>query len=186
VVTVVARGDYAACSGDTNQELTWIYDPVPYATGDSPGYQWNQSGYPYRDNFFTGVSFRRSEIKMCEITDGTSCTYMLGEKYMNPNDYFTGIDPGDNQSLFCGWNSDNYRITGAGSQPRPPDPAPMPPMQDTPGLTNVQIFGSAHSNGFHMAFCDGSVQRINYSIDGAVHACLGNRKDGVTIDAKKF
>ncbi len=37
-----------------------------------------------------------------------------------------------------------------------------------------------------MAFCDGSVHTMNYSIDLTVHDHLGNRADGSTIDAKSF
>ncbi len=37
-----------------------------------------------------------------------------------------------------------------------------------------------------MAFCDGSVHLINYTIDQSVHAHLGNRGDGYTINGKKF
>jgi hypothetical protein len=33
-------------------------------------------------NVATGISFSRSRTKMCDITDGTTCTYMIGEKYL--------------------------------------------------------------------------------------------------------
>jgi prepilin-type processing-associated H-X9-DG protein len=64
--------------------------------------------------------------------------------------------------------------------------APLPPMQDCPGVNNDSSFGSAHANGFQMAFCDGSVQMMSYTIDPQIHGRLGNRKDGLTIDAKKL
>ena len=44
----------------------------------------------------------------------------------------------------------------------------------------------AHAIGLHMAFCDGSVTMINYSIDPETHRRLGNRKDGYTIDGNKL
>ena len=47
-------------------------------------------------------------------------------------------------------------------------------------------FGSAHAGAFNMAFCDGSVRSISYSIDGAVHSHLANRKNDQPIDGGKF
>jgi hypothetical protein len=37
-----------------------------------------------------------------------------------------------------------------------------------------------------MSFCDGSVRSISYDIDAETHRCLGNRKDGKTIDGSKL
>ncbi len=63
---------------------------------------------------------------------------------------------------------------------------PLAPLPDTPGYQNTHPFGSAHVMGFNMAFCDGSVRVINYSIDTTAHRYLGSRNDGVPIDGKKL
>ena len=67
-----------------------------------------------------------------------------------------------------------------------PDPATAEgyqPQQDRPGYNNYAAFGSAHSGGLNMAFCDGSVQTVSYDVDPWVHRNLANRMDGeVTSD----
>jgi hypothetical protein len=133
-----------------------------------------------------GVAAQRSRVKICEITDGTSNTYLVGEKYLNPDAYYTGDDWGDDTSALGCDDDDELRWTGNDTATKID---PLPPLQDTPGLTtwgNAATFGSAHAVGFNMALCDGSVHTVNYSIDPETHRRLGNRKDGLPIDAKKF
>ena len=60
------------------------------------------------------------------------------------------------------------------------------PRQDTPGFLDCLQFGSAHSGGFNVVFCDGSTRSISYTIDADVHRSLGNRKDGEPIDGSQF
>ena len=63
----------------------------------------------------------------------------------------------------------------------------LSPRSDTPGYHGGDIiFGSAHTNVFNMAFCDGSVQAMSYTIDPTVHLYLGNRKDDQPINPKSL
>jgi prepilin-type processing-associated H-X9-DG protein len=117
--------------------------------------------------------FTGSRIKMADITDGVSNTYLCGEKWINPDNYSDGNDYGDNEFAFMGENEDIVRwaVNDVNYAPR----------QDRSGGALRGLFGSAHATGFHMAFCDGSVQYMNYSIVLLIHSYLGNRRDGKVI-----
>ena len=135
----------------------------------------------------TGICYFHSQVTTADIIDGVSNTYMLGEKYLDPDHYSNGQDHADNECLFNGYDNDSTRVTWCNEQNlADPNNAFYAPKQDTPGEENWLRFGSAHSNGLNMAFCDGSVQFISYSIDMVVHHRLGNRKDGLPIDANKL
>jgi prepilin-type N-terminal cleavage/methylation domain-containing protein len=124
----------------------------------------------------TGIFHTGSMIKIADITDGASCTFLIGEKNVNPDNYSDGGDIGDNDG-FEGDNEDNTRWTASWGGL---------PVQDTPGSTVRWHFGSAHPEGLYMAFCDGAVQLISYSIDAGTFQYLGNRKDGRPIDPKRL
>lgn len=115
----------------------------------------------------TGISFQRSEVAIRHVTDGTSGTILIGEKYMNPQSYETGQDPGDNETWCTGYNNDNFRSTA------------QPPRQDQVGYNNALIFGSAHPGVMNMSFCDGRVDPIAYNIDPVVYRSMGARNDGL-------
>ncbi len=167
---VTARGDYAACFGSRSSNQHGK-GPGTLAQADSPGYSdWIDPTY------HNGVSYQRSEIEVSDITDGASNTFLFGEKYLNPDDYDTGRDGADNESMYTGFNNDPYRSSATNRTP----------MQDQPGYASTFRFGSAHFGGCHFVFCDGRVQIINYNVDRNIYSFLGNRHDGKVIDAGKF
>ncbi len=172
----IGRSDYAACGGDMANPTGSVAGPGSLSEGDGMTEdQWN--GWPGTHNDATGVIYRRSQIQVAHIRDGTSNTYLLGERYLNPDNYFHGVACADDQGWDQGYDYDTNRWTYPGEAFRP--------RRDTPGYNSNNgcdvNFGSAHPSGFHMALCDGSVHRISYSIDLEVHRRLGNRSDGLPI-----
>jgi prepilin-type N-terminal cleavage/methylation domain-containing protein/prepilin-type processing-associated H-X9-DG protein len=155
-VTLMARTDYACNSGDQSADELFG-GPANLATGDNGSYGW-----PSTSNF-TGVIYQRFGIPLVQITNGTSNTFLVGEKYLNPNNYSNGADGGDNESMYAGFDNDVARDTAA------------PPMRDTPGIGDTFRFGSAHSSGVNMLYCDGSVQHVSFGVDPAVFKRAGNR-----------
>ena len=164
----MARTDYAASAG-TRPFCTGTGSIDSLAKGDAFSIDdWK--------GFSDGVVYQWSEVKLCDITDGTSHTYLVGESYLCPDNYFNGLDISSNENMYVGDDRDSLRNSNSSS----------PPMPDTPGLTNLYSFGSAHMSGWNIALCDGSVHTMSYSIDIDVHTYLGCRNDGNVIDDKNF
>ena len=168
--STVARGDYAANLGSAG-----------YWGGSSPGslsagdglseQQWlNYSN----GNEHDGIIYRRSELPAALIRDGLSNTYMVGERYLNPDHYTTGRSADDDQNFYIGHDRDVLRGTWGR------------PFQDRPGSHAQLSFGSVHAGSLNMAMCDGSVRTISYSIDPDVHRVLGARASREVIDASAF
>ena len=115
----VARSDYAANSGDGERGMDpWDATSRQYIPVKSKS-EWvfysNYGGssgneYPPFDGQ-TGINYAGAEIRFKDITDGTSNTYAVGEKYLNAAAYDTGVDPGDNQSMYQGFDWDVNRWT---------------------------------------------------------------------------
>ncbi|MBN2218378.1 MAG: DUF1559 domain-containing protein [Pirellulales bacterium] len=165
--------DYCANSGS-----------LPFATSQGPSM--GSTSASSHDADFNGPIFQVSALPLREITDGASVTYLLGEKYLNPDNYFTGNDAGDDSGMYEGCGVDTcrwctYDPNGDGN----PEDA-LIPRQDTPGLPYFYGFGSAHPGGCHFVFCDGSVKSIEYSIDPLVHSLLGNGMDGREVSPDQF
>lgn len=159
---ILARSDYAANLGPQVDDklLEWGSGPAPTRAEQGIGFVDDLKDRAH------GVVFQRSEVKLGQVTDGTSHTYMVGEKYLMPEHYDTGTSLGDDQSAWIGDDLDLHRRTD------------IVPAQDQPGVQLLYSFGSAHPGGFLMAMCDASVRNVSYTIDSQVHWRYGNRNDG--------
>ena len=159
----VVRGDYRVNSGSkgagdqTGPGL--VMDPAIYPWGFVN---------PISQN---GICTQRSLVRLSQISDGTTKTAMIGEKYLQPDRYFDGVDRADDQCVYTGHDRDNAGYTANSEEI-------YSPLPDEPSkLTRPHRFGGPHAAGFNMAFCDGAVDLIGFDIDGAVWKAYGGRDD---------
>jgi prepilin-type processing-associated H-X9-DG protein/prepilin-type N-terminal cleavage/methylation domain-containing protein len=168
-ITLGAKSDYAANVGN-GQMVEFFYQwagPQSLEEGDKPDFIWPTDpkfqGVGFRNIEFNGVIYGRSRVTLKQIADGASKTILVGEKFMTSENYETGTDSGDNESMYAGFNNDVCRSTFS------------PPIPDSFGHEQTISFGSAHPNGTNFAMCDGSVQTIAYDVDEGVYRALGSR-----------
>ncbi len=160
----VAKSDYAANAGDV--DCGGGRGPATLEEGDQ-GFAWSDFSKG------TGIFYVRSEVTINQISDGSSRTYLLGEKYRKESD----SDQGDDQSMYSGYDYDTVRWAT-------PDWTPIPDSEEVE--IGHRRFGSAHASGCYFVFADGSVHMINYRIDPEIHRRLGNRKDGLIISDNEY
>jgi prepilin-type processing-associated H-X9-DG protein len=169
-LTYSNRIDYAACEGENHSSFT--AGPANFQQGIEGTFIWPP------DTNWTGVIYVRSQKRLAEITDGTTNTLLVGEKYVNP-DFYRGArspaeidqDLGDNQYAFTGDERDMIRAASGDNGP----------YMDRKGVSFTFSFGSAHPGSFNAVMCDGSVRHVNYNIDKTTFRRVGNRLDGNTI-----
>jgi prepilin-type N-terminal cleavage/methylation domain-containing protein/prepilin-type processing-associated H-X9-DG protein len=158
-VATLQEGDAAASSFPT---------ALQNAFSQFPNYRWD------------GIAWQFSEITISQVTDGTSNTIALGEKFMNSDYYETGQDLGDNEDWLQGPIDSARRI---GILPNDKFRRDNPPGVIDPLPFG---FGSSHTEGANFVFCDGGVHLLSYEIDPDLVIRLGNKSDGETISGDAF
>jgi type II secretory pathway pseudopilin PulG len=119
----------------------------------------------------TGVWEYRRRVSVKHVTDGTSKTYLVGEKAMDREGYTNGKDFGDRSPIiarppgFPGAVNSYVRF------------ASHSPMPDHSGnCLSCHDFGSAHVGTWNAVLCDGSVHAFAYSTDLEVHRALASAR----------
>lgn len=169
-ISKCAKGDYAANVGAFDSSCVSRQSN----TNDWGEIRKQISEQTWVRSTHNGVIFDASAVTREEITDGTVNTYLIGEKYVRPDDY-ESWSIGDECGLYAGQCSDNSRSAGTFGTG-----TVISPKQDHENGSTAG-FGSPHLNAFEMTMCDGSVQRISYTINGAVHLGLSVRNDGEDV-----
>jgi prepilin-type N-terminal cleavage/methylation domain-containing protein len=159
VLPTFGRTDYAGCSAGTVNSNEIDSGGPDFASGDAAA-----------PVLWDGIFGKKSQTRIADIIKGTSNQLMVGEKYLNPANYVTGTDPGDNECMYTGLNNDVYRTTYS------------PPLQDRNGLADTLRFGSAHIGGPNVGLGDGSVRTIRYAVDPTMWREFGNIRSATPIN----
>lgn len=122
---------------------------------------------------------------MANIRDGTSNTFMVGERIVRYSTVMSGgYGRAEDRSVYNSGNANNYRrYAGLSSNNELHvlqiyDPNPIWNAQ----VINNRSFGSRHPGICQFVMCDGSVRAFQQSTDVTVLTRLAMRNDGLVID----
>lgn len=161
-----ALSDYAGNHGDL----------TPGSTGAPTDFYFGGNGtgviISVRPNCKDGVAISPSDrIKMASVEDGTSSTFLFGEKFVPLNGLaqFPEDSPaydGDHLPASC-------RLAGPGLR-----------LAHGPSdvLADMFSFGSWHAAGVHFALVDGSVRTFSVETDTKLLGSLANRRDSRVVE----
>jgi prepilin-type N-terminal cleavage/methylation domain-containing protein len=118
-----------------------------------------------------GIFFRGDgawKLKLTQITDGTSNTFMIGEDI----------------PLYNQWCSWPYSNNAVGTCAIPPNYEMPPTMTPNPGnWPDTYSFRSYHTNGLQFAYADASVHYVSQSIDSLTYRAMATIQGGEVLVA---
>jgi prepilin-type N-terminal cleavage/methylation domain-containing protein len=162
-------GDYAGNGGSyrpNDYGCIW-YTPGPYASQDH----------------LRGVLFRGSRVRVRDVRDGTSNTFMVGEKYSDPAEI-------NSFGWATAWYSGNSVIRCTGAHQTLNFHMNNPGACDPDCATRDYMYGgcfrSMHEGGAFFAFADGQVRFISENIDTTTYGALGSRAGNELIDDEDY
>ncbi|EMI52643.1 DUF1559 domain-containing protein [Rhodopirellula sallentina] len=158
--------DYAGNHGDL----------TPGSTGASTDFYYGGNGtgviISVRPQCKDGVATAPADrIRMASVSDGTSSTFLFGEKYIPPEQL--GQFPEDSPAYDGDHLPASSRLAGPGLR-----------LAHGPSdiLADMFSFGSWHPAGVHFALVDGSVRMFDSHTDTKILGSLANRKDARVVE----
>jgi prepilin-type N-terminal cleavage/methylation domain-containing protein/prepilin-type processing-associated H-X9-DG protein len=123
----------------------------------------------------TPIPTFKGYVTMAGVTDGTSNTFLVGEKHV-PQGAFGRLLAGDGPAFSGAWTSYSGRIAGI-EDPLAQGPTDL--LRSTSGDAFwARKFGSWHTGVCQFAFADGSVRVVRNSTDTTTLRWLAGRADG--------
>jgi prepilin-type N-terminal cleavage/methylation domain-containing protein len=172
-----AVGDYAACAGDlrgvpNNSKTPWwfsVHANGAIILGTPQPVPANPSAAT------TTVTRWKSNTRLAMIEDGTSNTFLAGEKHV-PSGMFGQLKVGDGPIYSGAWSCFPGRIAGV------EDPLARGPHDLTPSEGGDAVFarrfGSWHPGVCQFVLADGSIRPTSTAVDGITLRRFAVRNDG--------
>ena len=186
VATQCVRDRFVQKCPESASHQGWPGIPCNWAEANDPDFPWVFN--PSAD----GVSFFRSLVRIADIRDGASNTYLVGEKALSNLAYYDvplprdGMpewrvgDPARGEMIppMVGETRSNTRFTLRTSAPVHDKEF----IQRFGSDETAAQFGGPHVGAFLMSFCDGSVRGVSFEVDLELHRRMGGRNDGLAVD----
>jgi prepilin-type N-terminal cleavage/methylation domain-containing protein len=166
--------DFAACAGRGQQDGVNANGNIqPNATGAMIGGRW------VIDSTGNTLLEWQGMIPLKMITDGTSNTFMMGEKHVRRD---TKWGTQEDRSVYTSGNKNNYRrFAGLDEDGVTEYKLSEWNFTDIVQQVDNRSFGSLHPGVVQFVLCDGSVRGLRKDIDVPTLSRLAQRDDGEVI-----
>jgi len=166
----VGQTNYQGVSGQN-----WAWGESRWAGLAGRGWSGSSNGLSAGDGLFYRGDGQR-KVKLTDITDGTSNTYMIGEDIPERN-------------AWCSWPYSNNAVGTCAIYPNAKDPNGLIYSSSVSGVqyntggswTNSYSFRSKHSGGLNFAYADASVHFVSDSIDINVYRSIATMAGGEAV-----
>jgi prepilin-type processing-associated H-X9-DG protein len=149
------------CPSRRSPTKNGAYAAGDYALSSGSGYDQTANLVEHKGMFNTN-----SNIRMADVTDGTSNTFAIGEKFVD-----TKVPGGQTDGPAWRWGYHSTRNTVS----------PMNAYSLSPWGDADVTFGSKHPGGANFVFTDGAVLFLPQNINLLLYQNLSNKADGEVV-----